>query len=182
MSGAAWVFDGEDGRIDVMLALVARYLTAVDALVPEEHDDPLAQLASELSQDPESLLEDDPGLARLFPPALSGDVEARQFRRDAIASQARARLDAARTVLADLSLADGDLVEVPPDALDPWVATLSGIRAQWHVELTGDGSRLAVPSRRDFADNPAAAAVLDWVGYLIEDALETKSSAWTPPL
>lgn len=177
MSDIVWTFDGGDGRLDVMLALVARYLNSLDSLVPEEHDDPLAQLAADLQLDTEGALAADPALARLFPPALADSDEATSFRRDAIGQQARARLEAARTVLADLAMADGDLLDVELDRLDPWVTTLAGIRTQWHVELTGDASRMSLATPDDADANPAAAAVCDWVAYLIEDALETKSLA-----
>lgn len=172
-----WEFDGGDGHGKVMGALVVRHIEGLDDLLPEDYDDPMDQLAAEFADRPDELVEADPSLARLFPPALDDDEQARQFRRDAITQQARDRLEAARIVLADVSLEDDAVVYVTLGRIDAWVKTLSGIRAQWNVDLTGRTDRMAEATRRDIVNNPTAVAVCDWLGYLIEDALEVRLMA-----
>ena len=172
-----WEFDGSDGHANVMGALVLRYIEALDDLLPEDYDDPMDQLAAEFADRPDELVDADPGLARLFPPALDDPEQARQFRRDAITQQARERLEAARMVLADVSLEDDSVVYVTLGRIDAWVKTMSAMRAQWNVELTGSADRLAEATRKDIATNPTAVAVCDWLGYLIEDALEARAIA-----
>lgn len=167
-----WVFDGDDGRTDVLMALVAQQLRTLDQLLPEDQEDPLEQLAAELSERPVELLESNPVLARLFPPALAEADDADEFRRAAIGQQARARLDAGRTVLSDCAVAEDDLVGVPQDHLDAWIQTLGGLRAAWIVELTGSDDRMASPTPADVRGNPTAAAVCDWLGWVLEDALQ----------
>lgn len=168
----AWEFDGGDGRTDVLMALVAQQLRALDELMPEEQDDPLARLAAELSERPVELLDSNPVLARLFPPALEDSDEADQFRRDAIGQQARARLDAGRIVLSDCAVADEELVGVPVEHLNAWVTTLGGLRAAWMVELTGSSERMATATPADVRANPTAAAISDWLGWVLEDVLQ----------
>lgn len=167
-----WEFDGGDGRTDVLMALVAQQLQTLEALLPEDQDDPMAQLAAELSERPVELLDSNPALARLFPPALSDAKEADQFRRDAIGQQARSRLEAGRTVLSDCAVSDGDMVPVLQDHMDAWITTLAGLRAAWNVELTGSAERQTSVSRSDVRANPTAAAISDWLGWVLEDALQ----------
>lgn len=168
-----WEFDGADGRIDVLMALVAQQLKALDELLPEEQDDdPLSRLAAELSERPVELLDSNPVLARLFPPAMEDADEADQFRRDAIGQQARTRLEAGRTVLSDCTVAEDDMVPVPHGHLDAWITTLSGLRAAWNVELTGSAERMATATRNNVRTNPTAAAISDWLGWVLEDVLQ----------
>lgn len=86
-------------------------------------------------------------------------------------------MEAARIVLADVSMEDDAVIYVTLGKIDAWVKTLSAIRAQWNVDLTGRTDRMAEATRRDLANNPTAVAVCDWLGYLIEDALEARSMA-----
>lgn len=167
-----WEFDGGDGRTDVLMSLVAQQVQALDDLLPEEHEDPMARLAAEFSQRPLELLDSSPVLSRLFPPAMDDAAEADQFRRDAIGQQARARLDAGRTVLSDCAVAEGEMVAVPRSHLDAWITTLGGLRAAWTVELTGSAERMATASPADVRNNPTAATVCDWLGWVLEDVLE----------
>ncbi|MEO7588003.1 MAG: DUF2017 family protein [Arachnia sp.] len=170
-----WEFDGGDGRTDVLMALVVQQLQGLDSLLPEDHDDddPMARLAAELSERPVELLDSNPTLARLFPPAMADAGEADRFRRDAIGQQARARREAGRTVLADCAVDDGDMVAVGKDHLDAWITTLAGLRAAWNVELTGSAERQASVSRANVRANPTAATVCDWLGWVLEDALQS---------
>ncbi len=174
-----WEFDGGEGRRDVLMALVGQQLRVVDELLPEETEDPLARLAAELSERPVELLESNPVLARLFPPAMADAEEAEQFRRDAISQQARARLEAGRIVLSDCARADGDsvdgdMVPVCEDHLAAWITTLAALRAAWNVELTGSAERMATPTRADARAKPTAAAICDWLGWVQEDALQAQ--------
>ena len=174
MDDVVWEFDGGDGRTEVLMALVAQQIRALDELLPEEpDDDPMARLAAELSERPVELLDSNPVLARLFPPALEDTAEADQFRRDAIGQQARSRLDAGSTVLSDCAVAEDEMVPVPGNHLDAWITTLSGLRAAWNVELTGSAERMATPTWANARTNPTAAAVTDWLGWVLEDALQS---------
>ena len=105
--------------------------------------------------------------------AMDDAKEADQFRRDAIGQQARTRLDAGRTVLSDCAVAEDEMVPVPHGHLDAWITTLSGLRAAWNVELTGSSKRMAAPTRYNVRTNPTAAAVTDWLGWVLEDVLQT---------
>ena len=71
-----WEFDGGDGRTDILMSLVAQQVQALDDLLPEEHEDPMARLAAEFSQRPVELLDSSPVLSRLFPPAMDDAAEA----------------------------------------------------------------------------------------------------------
>ena len=167
-----WEFDGGEGRTDVLMALVNQQLQVVGALLPEDSDDPLARLAAELSERPVELLDSNPVLARLFPPAMADAAEADQFRRDAISQQARARLEAGRIVLSDCAAADGEMVPVSEEHLAAWITTLAGLRAAWNVELTGSVDRSRAATRATARSNPTAAAISDWLGWVQEDALQ----------
>lgn len=172
---SVWRFDGEDGRSEILKALVERQLESLEPLLPEQFDDPMDQLAAELAGGGQARVSSDPVLARLFPPALQDAEEADTFRRDALTSQAAARISAGRRVLADVDANEDEVVLVAADGIDAWVMTLAGLRAQWTVELTGSQERLVQPTFRDTMRNPTAAAVTDWLGFLIEDALEARS-------
>ncbi len=167
-----WEFDGGEGRTDVLMALVSQQLQVVDQLLPEEQDDPLERLAAELSERPVELLDSNPVLARLFPPAMADATEADQFRRDAIGQQARARMEAGQVVQSDCAVAVGDMVAVPRDHLAAWITTLAGLRAAWNVELTGSAERGVTATRSNARANPTAAAICDWLGWVQEDALQ----------
>ena len=169
-----WEFDGGEGRAGVLMALVSQQLQALDAFLPQDQDDPMAQLAAELAEHPVELLDSNPVLARLFPPALVDATEADQFRRDAIGQQARARREAGETVLSDCAVADehDDTLPVPRGHMDAWITTLAGLRAAWNVELTGSADRQAEASRSHVRANPTAATVCDWLGWVLEDALQ----------
>lgn len=172
-----WEFDGAEGRSEILQALVGKHMEALTEIVPEDHEDPVEQLAAEFRGDAGAVVDANPVLARLFPPALSDADQASVFRRDALGQQARMRLDAASTVWRDVDGHEDESVPVPLEHVDAWVMTLAGLRAQWNVELTGSGDRLAEATFRDTMRNPTAAAVTDWLGYLIEDALEARA-AW----
>lgn len=172
-----WVFDGTEGHCEVMAALVRRQIDALEAVATAEFADPIDRLVAEFDGAGEDAIAEDPTLARLFPPALPDEKQAALFRRDAMTQQARARLDAAHTVLAAVAGVEDCHVEVPVAEIDAWVMTMSGLRAQWHVELTRSTERLAEATHQDMLRNPTAAAVTEWLGYLIEDALDAHARA-----
>ena len=93
---------------------------------------------------------------------------------DALVQQARARLEAAHKVLAAVDSVTDCEVPVAFEDIDAWVMTMAGLRAQWNVELTGSGERLAEAKHRDMLRHPTAAAVTDWLAYQIEAALEAR--------
>lgn len=166
----AWVFQGDDGRADVLAHLLTQYADAMNGLRGPTTDDPFERLQSEMRTAEGLML--DPRLERLFPPALDDGADARQFRQHALPQQAGARLDAAMVVLRAVESSPDGNVLVEEDDIDAWVMTLSGLRATWHVELTGSSDRMAEPTHRDIVENQAVAAVCDWLGWLVEDALE----------
>lgn len=173
MSGV-WEFDGRDGRGEVLHALVLRQVEPLADLLPDDHEDPMQRLAAEFDGAADSIVSANPVLARLFPPALEEAEDAARFRRDALTTQVRARIEAARTMLGDLEGTDG-VVLVPLEHADAWVMTMAGLRAQWNVELTGSQERMAEATFADTMRNPTAAAVADWLGYLVEDLLEARA-------
>lgn len=176
MNHTVWIFEGSHGRADVLAQLVSQYAAAMQDLGGGvDSADPLERLAAEM-ETPTADVPLEPRFERLFPPALGDDQQAREFRRAAMTQQAADRLGAAQTVLDGLTRADGGDVEVSAADIDAWVKTLSGLRASWHVELTGSVERLAEPSPQDILDNQAVAAVCDWMGYLVEEALASRSA------
>lgn len=174
MSGF-WEFDGGDGRGEVLQALVLRQVEPLAELLPDDFEDPMQRLAAEFDGAADAVVTANPVLARLFPPALEEAEDAARFRRDALTTQVRARLTAARTMLADLEGHD-DVVLVPLEHTNAWVMTMAGLRAQWNVELTGSEERTAEATFADTMRNPTAAAVADWLGYLVEDLLEARAA------
>lgn len=176
MNQTVWIFEGSHGRGDVLAQLVSQYAAAMQDLRGHaDSADPLERLAAEM-ETPTRDAPLAPRFERLFPPALDDDEQAREFRRAAMAQQAADRFGAAQVVLDGLTRADGEDVMVAETEVDAWVKTLSGLRASWHVELTGSTGRLTEPTPQDILDNQAVAAVCDWMGYLVEDALASRSA------
>lgn len=171
-----WIFDGEEGHCEIMAALVRRQIESLESIIPDEYSDPIDRLLAEFDGDLARRVEADPQLGRLFPPALTDAAQAATFRRDALVQQARARLAAAHTVLAAVESVSDCEVPVAAGDIDAWVMTMAGLRAQWNVELTGSGERLAEATHRDMLRNPTAAAVTDWLAYQIEAALEARDA------
>lgn len=172
--GAVWLFDGEEGHCEILAALVRRQIESLESVLPDEYADPIDRLLAEFDGDLARRVEADPSLARLFPPALADADQAATFRRDALVQQARTRLAAANKVLAAVESVTDCEVPVALEDIDAWVMTMAGLRAQWNVELTGSGERLAEAKHRDMLRHPTAAAVTDWLAYQIEAALEAR--------
>ena len=177
MSRGAWIFHAGEGRGRVLRILVERYVHDLEPLLPRiDSDDPLTRLDAELQAESscDEMVSESPGLERFFPPALVDADEAGQFRRCAVVGQARKRVEAARKVLEGLGDGERSQVVVLNEDIDSWVSVLAALRAQWHVELTGTTGRLAEPTEEDIDRDPETAALLDWLGLLIEDALHAK--------
>ncbi|MFV0430465.1 MAG: DUF2017 family protein [Arachnia sp.] len=173
MTRPTWYFDGDEGRADVLAALVLRHVNALDDLVPETGD-PLEQLTATLSDEGSRLVDADEELARLFPRALEDEGEAERFRRDVAIDQARQRIDAGRRVLADIALAEDDSrVPVKAESVDAWARTLSGLRATWYAALTQSPERLVEVNGLDVQRNPTAASICDWLGFLLEQLMSS---------
>ena len=175
MSHDTWILHVGEGRI--LLYLVKRYVEDLEPLLPSvESDDPLAQLDAEIQAGAKSgeTIVRDPELLRLFPPALADPMDAARFRRDAVATQARTRLEAARKVLDYIGDGGNSQLVVATEDVDAWVSVLAAIRAQWHVELTGTADRLAQPTEMDIREDPETAAILDWLALMIEEALHAE--------
>lgn len=170
-----WAFDGRDGRDGGLEAMIEFYLTHLLELLPEGHDsdDPVEQIICDLSDDPTNRMLANPRLTRLFPPALTDDKSADEFWRDSIHSQARARIETARVVVSDLEGWRG-FVPVSLGSADAWARTLGALRLFWYAELAGT-DRTAEPVPEIIEENPGLADLVDWLGYLLEDLLESRS-------
>lgn len=174
MNNPVWIFEGSHGRGDVMAQLVGQYAAAMQDLSGGAlSTDPLERLAAEMAEDaPQFDLA--PRIERLFPPALKDDAEAEEFRRAAMSQQAADRFAAAKVVLEGLTNAEDEDVLVLEEEIDAWVKTFAALRASWNVELTGSADRFAEATEEDVVDNQAVAAVCDWLGYLLEEALASR--------
>ncbi|WP_185711318.1 DUF2017 family protein [Arachnia propionica] len=173
----SWVFHASEGRGRLLRILVQRYANDLGLLLPDViSDDPLEELAAEMEAGERAArtVTEQPDFQRFFPPVVADAAAADEFRRQAVAGQARNRIEAARVVLTDLGEGERRHVQVPFDHIDAWVQVLSALRVQWHVELTGSGDRLVEATPEQIDDSPDTAALLDWLALLIEDALQTK--------
>lgn len=179
----AWVLHSSEGRGRLLRILIQRYAQDLELLLPDVvSDDPLEELAAEMAAEEGAArtVAAQPDLQRFFPLAVADEAAAEEFRRHAVAGQARNRIEAARLVLGDLGEGERRHIQVPLDHIDAWVQVLSALRVQWHVELTGSSDRLVEPTVEQLEDSPDTAALLDWLALLIEDALQTKWRAHPP--
>ncbi len=177
VSPVTWVFHSSRGRGHMLRVLVERYVHDLRLLLPEVGlDNPLEALAAEMEAGERvaQTVDEQPDFHRFFPPALRDVGAAQDFRAKAVAGQARTRIEAAETVLADLGTTERRRIGVPAGHIDAWVQVLAALRAQWYVELTGSGDRLVEPTEAQLEESPETAALLDWLAILIEDALLTK--------
>ncbi|MDO5066550.1 MAG: DUF2017 family protein [Propionibacteriaceae bacterium] len=175
-----WVFHASEGRGRLLRVLVQRYANDLELLLPDViSEDPLEELAAEMAAGERAarMVTEQLDFQRFFPPVMQDATVAEEFRRQAVAGQARNRIGMARVVLADLGEGERRHIQVPLDHIDAWVQVLSALRVQWHVELTGSSDRLVEPSKEQIDDAPDTAALLDWLALLIEDALHTKWQA-----
>ncbi|AQP47655.1 hypothetical protein BW730_09280 [Tessaracoccus aquimaris] len=171
-----WAFDGRDGRDDGLRAMVGFYVSHLRDLLPAgaESDDPFTQIVADLADDPTERMLGNQRLSRLFPPALTDGEQAGEFWRDSIHNQTRARIADAEVVGADLEAFDG-FVPVRLDRVDAWAKTLGALRLFWYSELAGT-ERLAEPVAAMVEANPGLADLIDWLGYLLEDLMESRTA------
>lgn len=167
-----WEFDGADGRDQGLTAMIRFYLQHLEELLPAESEDPFEQVIADMADDPTNRMLSNPRLARLFPAAMENTKDADEFWRDSIHAQSRARVEAARTVLANLE-SYRDYIPVLLSAADDWAKTLGALRLFWWAELAGT-DRLAEPSSAIVSTNPELADLVDWLGYVLEDLLESR--------
>ncbi|NHB85701.1 hypothetical protein G7085_16805 [Tessaracoccus sp. HDW20] len=62
------------------------------------------------------------------------------------------------------------------DSVDAWAKALGALRLFWYAELAGP-ERLAEPLEAVVEANPGLADLVDWLGYLLEDLLESRGCA-----
>ncbi|SHJ15744.1 protein of unknown function [Tessaracoccus bendigoensis DSM 12906] len=169
-----WAFDGRVGRDGGLGAMIGFYVSGLRELLPSgvDSDDPFEQIVAELSDDPTNRMLSNPRLSRLFPPALANETQADEFWRDSIHNQTRARIAAADAVMADLGAFDG-FVPVRLSVVDDWARTLGALRLFWYAEVAGP-ERLAEPEAEVIESNPGLAELVEWLGYLLEDLLESR--------
>lgn len=169
-----WAFDGRDGRDGGLAAMIGFYVNHLEALLPPESDDPFEQIVADLADDPTNRMLSNPRLARLFPAAVADARAADEFWRDSIHDQTRARIAAAATVAEDLGAFEG-FVPVRLDAVDDWARTLGALRLFWYAEVAG-AERLAEPVETIVAANPGLFDLIEWLGYLLEDLMESRAA------
>lgn len=171
-----WAFDGRDGRDGGLRAMIGFYINHLRELLPQgdESDDPFEQIVAELEDDPTNRMLSNARLARLFPPTFSEAEASDEFWRDSIHNQTRIRIAAAETVAADVDTWDGFVPVRLADA-DAWARTLGALRLFWYAELAGTG-RLAEPVEVIVASNPGLMDLIDWLGFLLEDLLDSRGA------
>lgn len=169
-----WAFDGRDGRADGLEAMVGIYVENLLTLLPSPSEDPFEQIVADLADDPTNRMLGNSRLVRLFPPALAEAKEADEFWRDSIHTQTRARLESAGAVVDTLNQWEG-FVPVELREADDWIKTLGALRLFWYTELAGT-ERLAEIDPAMVARNPGVEDLVEWLGYLLEDLLESRST------
>lgn len=165
-----WAFDGRDGRGGGLSAMLNIYTMHLATLLPDASDDPFEQIVADLADDPTNRMLDNQRLRRLYPPAMADDKGADEFWKDSIHSLTRSRLEAAEDVRRTLDEWEG-FIPVTVAAVDTWTKTLGGMRLFWYAELAGP-ERMAEPVITD--DNEGLADLVDWLGFLLEDLLESR--------
>lgn len=168
-----WEFDGADGRGRGLASMVSFYIQHLESLLPSESDDPFEQIVADMADDPTNRMLANPRLARLYPPAFDDAKESDEFWRDSIHAQTRARIAAARTVVDNLH-GFLDYTPVRLGDVDDWAKTLGALRLFWWAELAG-AERLAQPTPTIVGANPGLADLVDWLGYLLEDLLDSQA-------
>ncbi|MDO5676476.1 MAG: DUF2017 family protein [Propionibacteriaceae bacterium] len=167
-----WEFDGADGRDQGLASMIAFYIQHLEGLLPEPTDDPFEQIMADMADDPTNRMLSNPRLARLYPAALQDAKQADEFWRDSIHAQTRARISSAQ-VAHDNIRAFRDYIPVTLGDVDDWAKTLGALRLFWYSELAGT-ERLAEPSSGITAANPGLVELVDWLGYVLEDLMDSR--------
>lgn len=111
---------------------------------------------------------EEPRLECFFPPAPPGVGGTGQFRHHTVTGQTQSRLETTRKMLTILKDDDQGRMLVLDRNIGSWISVLAALRIQWYVELIDSSEQLTKPTREDMADDPKAAATLDWFALLIE--------------
>lgn len=174
-----WVFDGRAGMQRILADLVGGLLVSMQQLMPpsalQRFDDPLSAIEADATFDARSALSGN-RLERLFPEHVSEEFdEEGDAREGVIRSRATDLHGAASTVIADLEEA-GELVPVREASVHAWLRTLGALRASWHADLVGSEAPDLEATPEQLDENPALGTLLEWLAYLIEDLLATRSA------
>lgn len=167
-----WEFDGADGRAPGLASMVKFYLQHLESLLPSGSDDPFEQIVADMADDPTNRMLANPRLARLYPAAMAEAKDADEFWRDSIHAQTRARIAAGRAVVETLE-SFRDYIPVRLGEVDDWAKTLGALRLFWWSELAGS-DRLAEPTEAIIRANPGLVDLVDWLGYLLEDLMDSR--------
>ncbi|MCL2783382.1 MAG: DUF2017 domain-containing protein [Propionibacteriaceae bacterium] len=161
-------------QVAVLHALTGGLIELVGPLGLPDGTDQLDAIMAALTSDNSNLPLDDPALRRLFPDAYPNDQAASgEFRRYTQADQATAKVDAARTMAADVAAADDGWVTVPPDHVEAWMITLTNLRLILAARLginDEDGWDGNSPLAFNDPRTPTA-AVYDWCGWILESLI-----------
>jgi hypothetical protein len=121
--------------------------------------------------------EDDPAMARLYPPAYADPEDAAEFRRLASVDIAAQRIRSMIRMVADLESAlpievDGDEVEllVDDDGADAWLRALQDVRLVLHVRTSQRADELHPDVTEE--DLEQFRDVAEWVGFVQGTMLE----------
>lgn len=171
-----WAFDGRDDRDGGLRAMIGFYIAHLSELLPEpcRSDDPFERIVAELDDDPTGRMLANPRLARLFPQGMEEPGAADEFWRDSIHNQTRARIAAAEAVASDLERYVG-FVPVTLASVDHWAKALGALRLFWYAEVAGP-DRLAEPVEAIVESNPGLIDLIEWLGYLLEDLMESRAA------
>ena len=167
-----WEFDGADGRAHGLASMVKFYVQHLEGLLPAESEDPFEQIVADMADDPTNRMLSNPRLARLYPAALDDAKQSDEFWRDSIHAQTRSRIAAARKVIDNIE-SFRDYIPVKLGDVDDWAKTLGALRLFWWAELAGS-ERLAQPTPTIVATNPGLADLVEWMGYILEDLMDSR--------
>lgn len=140
------------GERELLSGLVSSYRQLVSEVIPDDArgDDLAARLSTSVVDF--EMIEADPALNRLFPPAYASEQDAADFRRYTEVDAARTKLAESAVVLADL--VGGDRVLVRDANYLAWLRTITSLRLVIHERDQGDLAELQ-----------------DWLGWLLEGLL-----------
>lgn len=174
-----WLLDGRGGISRMLADLVGGLMVSLQALMPpsalDTFDDPFSGIVADADFDALMHL-DGVRMRRLFPQPVDADHDADHTAWESLVrNRATTMHRHASRVLADIEGAD-DVVPVTEGATTAWLQTLGALRAGLHADLTDSASPAAEPTLAQLAENPALAAVLDWLAFNVEDLLATRDA------
>lgn len=166
-------------EVHLLSSLVAQLIEMVtggeaEEFAPGAAEDPFEEWARDLQPDPDAPeTPEDPVLRRLFPDAYPHDAAASSdFRRFTDHDLKAKKVSDARTVLAALAATEGGArpVQIPPEEVDAWLRTLTGVRLAVGTRLGITDAEVAEELGQLADDDPRAfmASVYDWLGFAQE--------------